>query len=218
MGPVFIKGESAKKRIERARERRKKYEADLRKALAAQSSELNPEQKRVPLEKKVGTFAETASFAECIVLSVKGNDAVSALELAGAANLKGKIVIDTTNPIADGAPVNGVLPFYTSLDKSQMEDLQSRFPAVRFVKAFSCIGNAFMVNPSFPEGKPTMFICGNDDKAKQQVSQLLEQFGHDPADMGAVEAARAIEPLCMLWCIPGITRNQWNHAFRLIRS
>ena len=61
-----------------------------------------------------------------------------------------------------------------------------------------------------------MFICGNDDDAKVTVTEILDGFGWDTADMGAVEAARAIEPLCILWCIPGFLRNEWTHAFALL--
>ena len=63
-----------------------------------------------------------------------------------------------------------------------------------------------------------MFICGNDDAAKKTVGMLLDRFGWETADMGKVEAARAIEPLCMLWCIQGFTRNEWTHAFKLLHA
>lgn len=151
------------------------------------------------------------------MLATKGTAAEAALKLAGATNLKGKTVIDTTNPIADAAPTNGVLQFFTSLNESLMERLQKLVPDAHFVKAFSCIGNAFMVNPDFNGIKPTMFICGNDSGAKKEVTAILAQFGFDVADMGAVEAARAIEPLCMLWCIPGFLSNSWAHAFKLLK-
>jgi predicted dinucleotide-binding enzyme len=164
----------------------------------------------------VATFEETARFGEIIVLATKGSAAENAVTLAGIHHLAGKVVIDTTNPIADAPPVNGVLKFFTSLDDSLMERLQRLAPEARFVKAFSCIGNALMVNPG-KESKPTMFICGNDAAAKKEVSAILEQFGHDVADMGKVEAARAIEPLCMLWCIPGFVNNSWTHAFKLLK-
>jgi predicted dinucleotide-binding enzyme len=85
------------------------------------------------------------------------------------------------------------------------------------VKAFNSVGNAFMVNPQFQGGRPTMFICGNNDAAKQTVVNILDQFGWEVADMGKAEAARAIEPLCMLWCIPGLLHNEWAHAFKLLR-
>ena len=167
---------------------------------------------------KTGTFRETAEFGEIIVLAVKGNAAMSALEMIGEAALKGKTVIDTTNPIADLPPVNGVLQFYTTLGKSQMEELQSKFTSANFVKSFSCVGNAFMVNPDFGGTKPTMFICGNNETSKSEVTEILDKFGWETEDMGSAEAARAIEPLCMLWCIPGMLRNQWTHAFKLIKK
>jgi len=165
---------------------------------------------------KTGSFSDAAKFGEVVVLAVKGTVAGDALRAAGAANLQGKTVIDAANPIADAPPVNGVLRFFTSLDESLMERLQRDYPGAKFVKAFNSVGNACMVNPQFRGGKPTMFICGNDDGAKKTVAQLLDQFGWETADMGKAEAARAIEPLCMLWCIPGFLRNDWVHAFKLL--
>lgn len=164
----------------------------------------------------LGTFAEAAQFGELIVLAVKGTAAREALELAGKSNVTGKPVIDATNPIADAPPVNGVLKFFTNLDESLMERLQNAFPDAHLVKAFNSVGNACMVNPQFQGGKPTMFICGNNDAAKAVVRGVLDQFGWETADMGKDEAARAIEPLCMLWCIPGFLRNDWVHAFKLL--
>jgi len=166
---------------------------------------------------KIGTFSDTATFGEAVVLAVKGTAAADALRAAGAANLAGKVVIDATNPIADDPPVNGVLKFFTNLDESLMERLQREFAKARFVKAFNSVGNGLMVNPSFAGGKPSMFICGNDESAKQTVSGILTQFGWETADMGKAEAARAIEPLCMLWCIPRFLRNEWSHAFKLLK-
>lgn len=167
---------------------------------------------------QTGGFADAAKFGEVVVLAVKGTVAIEVIEAAGAGNLAGKTVIDATNPIADAAPVNGVLKFFTNLDDSLMERLQRAVPDARFVKAFSSVGNALMVNPQFDDGKPTMFICGNDDAAKTTVRGILDQFGWETADMGKVEAARAIEPLCMLWCIPGLLRNEWSHAFKLMQK
>ncbi len=167
---------------------------------------------------QTGSFADAAKFGELVVLAVKGMVALNALNAAGPANLAGKPVIDATNPIADAPPTNGVLKFFTSLDASLMEDLQRAIPDAHYVKAFNSVGNALMVNPQLGGGKPTMFICGNDDKAKETVRGILDQFGWETADMGKAEAARAIEPLCMLWCIPGLTRNEWSHAFKLLKQ
>lgn len=167
---------------------------------------------------QVGDFAETAAFAELIVLAVKGTAASDTLKMASVENLKGKTIIDATNPIADAPPENGVLKFFTTFDHSLMEELQSAFPEAQFVKAFNSVGNALMVNPDFGGTKPTMFICGNDANAKRAVNKILDQFGFEVEDMGSAEAARAIEPLCILWCIPGILHNEWTHAFKLLKK
>lgn len=165
---------------------------------------------------KIGNFAEAAQFGDVVVLAVKGSAAPEALRAAGARSLEGKPVIDAANPIADQPPIHGVLRFFTDLDESLMERLQGEFEGAHFVKAFNSVGSACMVNPNFKGGKPSMFICGNDDAAKQVVAGILDQFGWEPVDMGKAEAARAIEPLCMLWCIPGFLRNDWVHAFKLL--
>ena len=153
------------------------------------------------------------------MLAVAGAVALDALKLAGAANIAGKTVIDACNPIGGGPPVHGVLTFFTSLTDSLMERLQKAYPAAHFVKAFNSVGAAQMVDPQFAGGKPTMFICGDHEAAKRAVTTLFDEFGWETADMGALEAARAIEPLCMLWCIPGVARNGWSpHAFKLLRG
>ena len=166
---------------------------------------------------RTGTFAEAAGFGPLVVLAVKGTAAVAAVE-ACRDGLAGKPILDTTNPIAESPPVNGVLQFFTGPGDSLLERLQARVPAAHFVKALSCVGNALMVNPRLPGGPPTMFICGNDEGAKRQVATLVEQLGWEIEDLGAAEAARAIEPLCMLWCIPGFRQNRWDHAFKLLRA
>lgn len=166
---------------------------------------------------RIGTFAEVAAFGELLVLAVAGGAAEEALTESGVENLKDKVVIDATNPIAKEAPENGVLKFFTGINASLMEGLQSRFPQARFVKAFNSVGNTQMYKPKYTEGKPTMFICGNDDEAKKTVTDILSAFDWETADMGKAEAARAIEPLCILWCIPGFLQNQWSHAFKLLK-
>ena len=165
-----------------------------------------------------GTFAESSAFGEILVLAVKGTAARNTLEVAGGENLRGKIIVDATNPIADSPPENGVLKFFTSLDRSLMEQLQSDHPEARFVKAFNSVGNALMVHPDLGGITPTMFICGDDTDAKKEVSRILHQFGFEAEDMGGVQSARAIEPLCILWCIPGFLRNEWTHAFKLVKQ
>lgn len=164
-----------------------------------------------------GKFEEVVKDAKIVVLAVKGSAAeevVSSLK----DNLSGKVVIDTTNPIAQEPPENGVLRFFTSLDNSLMERLQKKAPGAYFVKAFNSVGNAVMVNPDFGGETPSMFICGNSEEAKKEVGQILEKFGWEVEDMGMVESARAIEPLCILWCIPGMLKNEWLHAFKHLKK
>jgi predicted dinucleotide-binding enzyme len=167
---------------------------------------------------RTGTFAETADFGDILVLAVQGSSAEEVLKQTGFTPLRGKTILDATNPIAQATPVNGVLKYFTSLDESLMERLQQLVPTAKFVKAFNSTGNAYFYKPDFQGVKPTMFICGNDEDAKQTAMAILDAFGWEAADMGNVEAARAIEPLCMLWCIPGLRNNQWTHAFKLLKS
>ncbi len=165
----------------------------------------------------VGSFADAAEFGEVVVLAVKGTAVSNALRAAGAQKLAGKPVIDATNPIADSPPEDGVLRFFTNFDESLMERLQREFPATHFVKAFNSVGSGLMVNPQLKGGPPTMFLCGDDEAAKKVVSEIIEQFGWEPADMGKAIAARALEPLCILWCLPGFLRNDWVHAFKMLK-
>jgi 8-hydroxy-5-deazaflavin:NADPH oxidoreductase len=171
---------------------------------------------------QTGHFSEAASFGEVVVLATLGSAAADALTLAGLDNLNGKTIIDATNPIEhgpNGMPVadNGVIRYFTSINESLMERLQKLVPAANFVKAFNSVGNPFMYKPAFSAGKPTMFICGNNAEAKKTVAGILDSFGWESEDMGMVESARPIEALCILWCAPGFLRNQWSHAFKLLK-
>lgn len=134
----------------------------------------NPEKVADWLEKNlisgvVANHKEVAAWANTIVLATKGTAAEAAIRLCDSADLAGKTIIDTTNPIADAAPTNGVLHYFTTLEESLMEQLQTVSPKAHFVKAFNSVGNAYMVNPDLGGTQPTMFICGNDEGAKQEV-------------------------------------------------
>ncbi|MCB0700877.1 MAG: NAD(P)-binding domain-containing protein [Chitinophagaceae bacterium] len=180
-------------------------------------SKLDDWRKDAGKEAHVGSFEDAAKFGDIIVLAVLGRAAAEALDAAGAENLVGKTVIDTTNPISENPPQDGVLHFFSKTHEALMEMLQDRFKGANFVKAFNSVGSPFMVDPQFAM-KPSMFICGNDDNAKSEVSEILDKFGWEVEDMGKATAARAIEPLCILWCIPGFLSNQWSHAFKLMRQ
>ena len=165
---------------------------------------------------RIAGGAEAAAFGDVVVLAVKGTAALQAVRGAGA-GLDGKPVLDTTNPIADAPPTDGVLSFFTGPNESLMERLQREQPRARFVKAFNSVGASRMIAPSFTGGPPTMFIAGDDADAKSVAARLLAEVGWEVADMGGAVAARAIEPLAMLWCIPGFRENSWTHAFKLLR-
>jgi predicted dinucleotide-binding enzyme len=187
-------------------------------AIGSDHTEKLAEFKRENPQIETATFEQAAQSGDIVVLCVKGTVAEEIIEKVKR-HLSGKTVIDTTNPIADAPPENGVLKFFTSLDESLMERLQKIAPDAEFVKALNSIGSGSMINPNFGDNsKPTMFICGNNEDAKKKVNEILEKFGFEIEDMGKAESARAIEPLCILWCIPGFLRNEWTHAFKLLKK
>jgi 8-hydroxy-5-deazaflavin:NADPH oxidoreductase len=187
-------------------------------AIGSDHTEKLAEFKRENPQIETATFEQAAQSGDIVVLCVKGTVAEKIIEKVKR-HLSGKTVIDTTNPIADAPPENGVLKFFTSLDESLMERLQNIAPDAQFVKALNSVGSGLMINPNFGDNsKPTMFICGNNEDAKKKVYEILEKFGFEIEDMGKAESARAIEPLCILWCIPGFLRNEWTHAFKLLKK
>ena len=165
-----------------------------------------------------GTFEQAAQFGELVVIATLGRAAEEAIALAGLDNFAGKIVMDTTNPIAEAAPVGGVLSYFTGPNESLGERIQALLPRAHVVKAFNSVGAPRMVNPTYRQGTPTMFLCGDNAEAKEAVSGIVRQFGWEPYDCGGIVAARAIEPLCILWCLRGFRHNRWDHAFSLLTA
>lgn len=163
-----------------------------------------------------GVFAEAAQFGELLVLATLWSGTENALRLAGAENLAGKILIDATNPVlfAPGAPPS----LAVGQTDSGGEQVQRWAPEAHVVKAFNTVGRAHMVNPQFPGGPPDMFICGNDRAAKSKITEILTAFGWGTIDIGGIEGARVLEPMCILWLLYGIQTNTWNHAFKLLRK
>lgn len=161
-----------------------------------------------------GTFADAAAWCEIAVLATLGVANEAALRAAGLASFEGKIVIDATNPLdfAGGKPSLTV-----GFDDSGGEQVQRLLPGAKVVKAFNTVGNALMFRPELPGGPPDMFICGDDDAAKQEVGKLLEQFGWGVADLGGIDASRYLEPMCMVWVLYGVRSGRFNHAFKLLK-
>ncbi|MEA3413809.1 MAG: NADPH-dependent F420 reductase [Pseudomonadota bacterium] len=168
---------------------------------------------------QAGTFAEAAAHGEVLVLSVNWGHAREVIELAGRANIGGKVLIDTSNPLRFEA--EGELPVLdVSGDDSAGERIQRWLPDARVVKAFNIVNAVHMVDPDFPQGGPDMFICGNDDEAKYVVADLISSLGWPPAiDLGDIRMSRYLEPLAMVWIVH-FFRNGFdvNHAFKLLRK
>jgi predicted dinucleotide-binding enzyme len=164
-----------------------------------------------------GTFADVAAFGEILVLATLWSGTQSALELAGPDRFAGKVVIDATNPLdfSQGFPPRLVLGH----TDSGGEQVQRWLPKARVVKCFNIVGNALMVHPEIAGGPPDMWIAGNDEAAKKTVGEILHDFGwHEPLDLGGIEGARLLEPMCMAWVLHGARTHTWKHAFKLLRG
>jgi len=163
-----------------------------------------------------GTFADTAKFGDLIFLCTLWSGTENALRLAGHENFNGKILIDTTNPLV--FTPNQPPALALGHTDSGGEQVQRWLPKAKVVKAFNIVGNAHMFHPRFPGGPPTMFFCGNDEHAKKSVDGLLHEFGWETIDIGGIEGARLLEPICILWVKYGVQAGTWNHAFKLLRK
>jgi predicted dinucleotide-binding enzyme len=164
-----------------------------------------------------GVFADAAAFGEVVVLATLWGGTENAIQQAGPKNCAGKVVLDTTNPLV--FKPNSPPSLALGHTDSGGEQVQRWLPDARVVKVFNIVGNAHMVNPSFPGGPPDMFIGGNDDGAKEVVTDICKAFGWPgTVDLGGIEAARLLEPMCILWVLYGIRTGGWNHAFKMLKK
>lgn len=163
-----------------------------------------------------GKFDEVAKWGELLVLATLWGGTKPAIDLAGPANFKGKVVMDVTNPLVmeEGKPLRLALGH----TDSGGEQVQRWLPGAKVVKAFNTVGYAHMIDPKFPGGPPDMFICGDDKGAKGTVAEITKSFGWGVIDLGGIDGSRISEPLCLLWVGYGIATNTWNHAFKLLRK
>jgi hypothetical protein len=166
-----------------------------------------------------GTFADAAAFGEVAVLAVGWGQLQSVLELAQASNFAGKVVLDATNPLRSEVPGQPPALAIGHTD-SAGELVQRLLPDARVVKAFNIVGNMHMVDPSFPEGQPDMFICGNDTGAKATADRLVRELGWPPTiDLGDITKSRYLEPMALVWIIHLFNNGfNGNHAFKLLRK
>jgi len=164
----------------------------------------------------VGSFADAAAFGEIIVLATQwaGGATENALSLADPANFVGKTVIDVTNPLDFST---GVLRLDIGHTDSAGEAIQRCLPGAKVVKALNIVTAATMVNPSYAGGDPDMFIGGDDEGAKQQVTQILHDFGWKGViDLGGLETARYLEPLALIWCLQFFKTRNDRLAFKMV--
>ena len=181
------------------------------------SEELTAWKKKVGPQGSTGSFAAAAAHGELVVLAVPGAAVEQALDLAGPANLKGKVVIDVTNPLdfSKGMPPG----IFVGVNDSLGERIQRKLPDARVVKCFNIVPNTQMVHPHGKDGPPDMMICGNDATAKATTVEILKSFGWPGAsDLGGIAGARWLEALVPLWVRVGGALQTWDHAFKVVRG
>ncbi|MEQ8330346.1 MAG: NADPH-dependent F420 reductase [Longimicrobiales bacterium] len=135
---------------------------------------------------------EAVATAEVVVLATPWE--VSEDVVRGLGDLGGRIVVDCTNPLAEG--LSGLT---LGTDTSGGERIQAAAAGGRVVKAFNTTGTGNMDDPVYESGALTMFLCGDDAEARQVVSGLAWELGFEPVDCGPITSARYLEPMAMAW-------------------
>jgi predicted dinucleotide-binding enzyme len=147
-----------------------------------------------------GTFADSAAFGELVFNCTSGAGAIEALRAAGSDNLRGKIVVDTSNPLDFSKGRPPIL--FTGNDDSLGEQIQRAFPEAKVVKTLNTINCQIMVDPGrFAGGDHDVFVSGNDSDAKARVGEILRAwFGWKSViDLGDITTARGTESYLLLW-------------------
>ena len=146
-----------------------------------------------------GTFADAAKFGEMVFNCTAGTGSLEAIGLAGADNLRGKVLIDVSNPLdfSKGMPPR----LFTASDDSLGEQIQRALPETHVVKTLNTVNAMLMVDASRVDGgQSTLFVSGNDAGAKARVTELLGQFGWKHViDLGDITTARGTESWLPLW-------------------
>jgi len=167
-----------------------------------------------------GTFEDAAKFGEIVFNCTNGMGSLEALKQAGASNLQGKVMIDISNPLDFS---KGMPPSLSVCNTSSLgEEIQKSFPEVKVVKALNTLNCSLMVNPgSLAGGDHNIFICGNDEGAKKQAKDLLEQFGWKSnaiIDLGDITAARGTEMILPIWLRLMGTLGSPAFNFKIVRN
>ena len=159
-----------------------------------------------------GAFADATAFGELVFNCTSGTVSLEVLSAAGEENISGKVLVDVSNPLdfSKGRPPT----LSVCNDDSIGEQIQRAFLEVRVVKALNTVNAAIMVDPASIPGEHDIFMCGNDDGAKAQVSELLQSFGWPTeriVDLGDITAARGQEMYLPLWLrLMGAVGPQFN--------
>jgi predicted dinucleotide-binding enzyme len=165
----------------------------------------------------VGSFSDAATFAETVVLCCLGEATENVIKLAEPKNLDGKLVIDATNPLdfSKGMPPG----LFVGTTDSLGERVQRMLPNAKVVKCFNIVNNQTMISPQMKDGLPDMVICGNDEGAKQKVTELLKEFGWgEPIDIGGIDGSRWLEAYTALWVRLAVKLGNFRIAARILRS
>lgn len=145
-----------------------------------------------------GSFADAAAFGEILFNCTMGEASLEALRAAGAENLRGKVLVDVSNPLdfSKGMPPT----LYTPSGDSQGEQIQREFPEVRVVKGLNTVNASVMVEPGRVPVQHDIFVCGNDAEAKARFKEILRSFGwKNIVDLGDITGARGMEAYLLLW-------------------
>lgn len=172
--------------------------------------------KNVGKKGSLGSTTEAADFGDIVILAIAWHAAENVLSQIRP-EAAGKIVIDVTNPLQFNDDQAPSLSVGHSISGGEL--VQQSLPDSHVVKTLNIIGHANMVQPNYKDGTPTMFMCGNNESAKNHTGELLRSLGWDDiVDIGEIEKSRLLEPLCLLWVEYGVSRDTWDHAFSVLKK
>ncbi|HYK93288.1 MAG TPA: NAD(P)-binding domain-containing protein [Thermoplasmata archaeon] len=184
---------------------------------SAANAELAAWKKSSGAKVSIGTFRDAAAHGEVVVLATLGSVVDSVIDLAGADEFRGKLVLDATNALdfSHGMPPG----LFVGTTDSLGERIQRRLPEAHVVKCFNTVPHVLMVHPKLKNAPLEMLICGNDASAKKRTTEILQSLGWTGAiDVGGIESARWLEALVPLWVRVGATLGTFGHAFVVARS
>ena len=172
--------------------------------------------KKHDMHRFVGSTTEAAKFGEVCVLAIAWHGADDVLAQIRP-EMAGKVVIDVTNPLVFYDDEPPALTIGHTISGGEL--VQQSLPDSHVVKTLNFISYRNMVHPKYKQGEPVMFVCGNNQSAKNTAGNLLLDIGwKDLIDLGGIEKSRLLEPLSLLWIEYGVNRDTWDHAFAVLKQ